>query len=752
MSDIVDILDSTTNNDSINLNLDDDSDESGETPFQRLIRLYASQSNYNDRKNAVKYILDALRFVNDVESLYQILSCTKKLADDIVIQVQIDCLEKFVSIIEYLISNVENADLLIKEYLFQSIVQTIGHGNNRIRKASQSALIRLFELEQIKNDDIEQEIIPALCQLDSACDDFKNESIVLMTRLTQYVSNDLILKYFVPTIVQQSSSIAFQTRKTCATSIGDLATVIPLSAVDQYLVPCLSNLCSDPFWGVRKSCAEVIHPLAQVCSKESRWNILSPCLIQLLQDQSRWVKTAALRVLGYFISTFAQSNDQKQDDDDDEEELNSKKEINEQIDELDLKIEKNLQINENEKFNDFNYWREPLLTNIDFDQDSNFNSTQFLSARKQSLLEISQTYHPDDVNSILPIELLDYYTNLVEQSYSSGVETDIVHQGAHTFPAVALTLTNKNWHLIKDVHRKFAEDLQWKVRRTLAYSLHALAEILTVEQVEEDLCPVFDSFFRDVDEVKIGILSHLAQFLKVLQLSTRKIYLDKLNSLTCVDNQRNWRFRSESANQLYELTSLFSSVDVGDYISPLAFTMALDRVSDVRQTAIKALSGCYSKFNSENAESPTEVFLDDCHRLFGSSLDWKLRQSYVNLCESIYKLHADTSDQYALRFLGTLLSLKEDPVVNVRLSLGTFVYQNLINNDFYKDLSDDWRSQIDECLQMLLVDRDRDVRASVGGIYEARGTSLTSEHFNDDSDSSIQNNTITLGDEQLNQS
>jgi hypothetical protein len=34
-----------------------------------------------------------------------------------------------------------------------------------------------------------------------------------MTRLTQYVSNDLILKYFVPTIVQQSSSIAFQTRK-----------------------------------------------------------------------------------------------------------------------------------------------------------------------------------------------------------------------------------------------------------------------------------------------------------------------------------------------------------------------------------------------------------------------------------------------------------------------------------------------------------------------------------------------------------
>ncbi len=48
---------------------------------------------------------------------------------------------------------------------------------------------------------------------------------------------------------------------------------------------------------------------------------------------------------------------------------------------------------------------------------------------------------------------------------------------------------------------------------------------------------------------------------------------------------------------------------------------------------------------------------------------------------------------------------------------------------------------------MLLVDRDRDVRAAVGGVYEARGRSLSSENLNDDSDSSIQNNTITLGDQ-----
>lgn len=53
---------------------------------------------------------------------------------------------------------------------------------------------------------------------------------------------------------------------------------------------------------------------------------------------------------------------------------------------------------------------------------------------------------------------------------------------------------------------------------------------------------------------------------------------------------------------------------------------------------------------------------------------------------------------------------------------------------------------------MLLVDRDRDVRASVGGVYQARGTSLATEYLNDDSDNSIQNYTNIQNDQQIYQS
>ena len=58
--------------------------------------------------------------------------------------------------------------------------------------------------------------------------------------------------------------------------------------------------------------------------------------------------------------------------------------------------------------------------------------------------------------------------------------------------------------------------LQWKVRRTLAFSLHQLAVIVGDQITHKDLVPIFNGFTKDLDEVRVGILKHLAEFLKVL--------------------------------------------------------------------------------------------------------------------------------------------------------------------------------------------------------------------------------------------
>lgn len=60
-----------------------------------------------------------------------------------------------------------------------------------------------------------------------------------------------------------------------------------------------------------------------------------------------------------------------------------------------------------------------------------------------------------------------------------------------------------------------SQNFQWKVRRTLAFSIHELALIVGEEITHEDLVPVFDGFLKDLDEVRVGVLKHFSDFLRV---------------------------------------------------------------------------------------------------------------------------------------------------------------------------------------------------------------------------------------------
>lgn len=53
----------------------------------------------------------------------------------------------------------------------------------------------------------------------------------------------------------------------------------------------------------------------------------------------------------------------------------------------------------------------------------------------------------------------------------------------------------------------------------MASSIHQLAVILGEDLATKDLVPVFNGFIKDLDEVRIGALKHLAEFLKVMMSS-----------------------------------------------------------------------------------------------------------------------------------------------------------------------------------------------------------------------------------------
>lgn len=66
------------------------------------------------------------------------------------------------------------------------------------------------------------------------------------------------------------------------------------------------------------------------------------------------------------------------------------------------------------------------------------------------------------------------------------------------------------------------------MRRTLAFSIHELAVILGDQLTAADLVPIFNGFLKDLDEVRIGVLKHLYDFLKV---SSQKNAIKESNSL-----------------------------------------------------------------------------------------------------------------------------------------------------------------------------------------------------------------------------
>ena len=59
-----------------------------------------------------------------------------------------------------------------------------------------------------------------------------------------------------------------------------------------------------------------------------------------------------------------------------------------------------------------------------------------------------------------------------------------------------LTLGCKCWPTVRDAYITLCHDLDAKVRRTLAYSIHEVAQMLPVEDVMQDLVPLFNLFLK----------------------------------------------------------------------------------------------------------------------------------------------------------------------------------------------------------------------------------------------------------------
>uniref|UniRef100_A0A8B9I0D5 Serine/threonine-protein phosphatase 4 regulatory subunit 1 n=1 Tax=Astyanax mexicanus TaxID=7994 RepID=A0A8B9I0D5_ASTMX len=327
-----------------------------------------------------------------------------------------------------------------------------------------------------------------------------------------------------------------------------------------------------------------------------------------------------------------------------------------------------------------------------------------LSDGSMSAEEEKKSKHQD----VVPQALLDQYLSMTDPSRAQTVDMEIAKHCAYSLPGVALTLGRQNWHCLRDTFETLASDMQWKVRRTLAFSIHELALILGDQLTAEDLVPIFNGFLKDLDEVRIGVLRHLYDFLKLLHQETRRKYLYQLQEFLVTDNSRNWRFRSELAEQLVLLLELYSGQDVYDYLRPLAFCLCTDRVSSVRWTSYRLVSEIIRKLST--CPALLADFLGELVDKFCHSPKWSGRQAFAFVCQLAIEEDCVALEQFSEHLLAPLLQLASDPVPNVRVLLAKTLRQSLVEREYFLHSANSHQEALEQTLVALQMDLDKDVK------------------------------------------
>merc|ERR1712086_202721 len=318
---------------------------------------------------------------------------------------------------------------------------------------------------------------------------------------------------------------------------------------------------------------------------------------------------------------------------------------------------------------------------------------------------------PATLQSIVPQLLVDHFVSMTDPSRAQTVDSEIAHHCAFSLPAVALTIGRNNWPLLRETYDVLASDMQWKVRRTLASSIHELGVILGQDAVVSDLIPIFNGFLKDLDEVRIGLLKHLSDFLKLLPLELRRDYLPKMSDFLYMDNDRNWRFRQELAVQMGQLIPLYTAEEVKTHLAPIAVILIRDKVAAVRTSAVGVHSVMVKTLLEDDQSSGlVRVLLADLIGELVKSDSWIHRQTYASLALTLFLESSLEHTQFAQDVLPNLMELAEDKVPNVRLAVARAL-KHLRTATYFTKEANPHHATMERVIHTLTEDKDADVRA-----------------------------------------
>ncbi|KAI8388520.1 armadillo-type protein [Radiomyces spectabilis] len=492
----------------------------------------------------------------------------------------------------------------------------------------------------------------------------------------------------------------------CLLLISSLARLLGRERCTKLCLPIVQRTAEDPVFYVRKEAASAIGSLATVVSPEVVTDQLLPLYLNFIRDTIWHVRKSCVSALPSLCSVLP-------------EDLRSQVAV-EGVDIFKNDVSRNVR-----------------------------------NALTEIIGKLIATFLPPDWETTrhcgkVPDPLLEFFLSLgtnVGTNQMFKLDTDKAIICAYNFPAVVLTAGADYWdsHL-KDTYLSLTKDYQIKVRRTFAYSLHEIADVIGPERTERDLVQIFALYLMDLDDVKQGVLEHLAEFLSKLAVSSRNEYIPILAEVW--DGvMTNWRLREILAGQLRDIAMLFDAARVVEHILPLTIRACHDEFAAVRETGMETfpvILDIVKRAVDEDGETLSQVEEDgedimESKRNFALALlshvmekldqfvhadMYRGRLIFAQLCRTLLEAGISVGD-FASFFLTRLVHLATDPVVNVRIATSRTMRAIYLNDVYLRelyelsvaDLATDEEIPagfvLDQALYMLALDDDDDVREHV---------------------------------------
>jgi len=467
--------------------------------------------------------------------------------------------------------------------------------------------------------------------------------------ISRKLSKEQQLKHVVPIISKLAkNTVEEEHRIEAAELLNSMAEVLEEDILKTFGIEQIITLSKDPMFRVRKAIAATLGTVSCLVGEEIVTNSLLPIFLQLTKDEIWGVKKAcAESIVLLSRSTTPEAR------------LNKLSPVYEEL------------------IKDPSRW--------------------VRNSMYQNLGPFIATLTSDTVSP----QLLQYYISMIEGAKNQYGDSDTVSYCAYSFPGVLLTLGKEKWDVLQNVYFTLTQDLQWKVRRTLSHSLHEVAKILGTETTEQALLQTFEMFLKDLDQVKVGVIRHLAKFLRVLSEKTRQEYVETI--LEIQTHGTNWRFRKLLAKQLGDIAELYNAETVESAIIPLAIQLCEDQVTTVRY-AVTSQLGVLLKQLTEMSPDLANSFIEKI-RIFGTRESCYDRQTFSMICENLVGYIEPSV--FLENFYPELRKQVHDRVPNIRFVVARIFSQKLYRNEDYPE---DIRKEIGGLLEEMSKDQDREVQ------------------------------------------